>query len=800
MWTTATPTFQPRHWLVLHTYLYHHPNLTLDVFATHLPLDFFEPLTRWGYRVRVQRIDDELLASLGQTCPGAAWLARLDEWRAGPYFYSHLTDYLRFCLLYRDGGVYSDFDALLLQPLPVRRPGFIGKDVSRATAAAGACAWCLPDGYHYLAPGVMGAVAGAPVLREALRSAFDPATYNVSVFNAVGPRAITAAYLSVQPSPAELTVYEPDVLYPLPYWRAHELLGPPGPAPTGVVPGPFHFARLARHALSLHLFGHMTGRLPVEPGSVVDAASAALTIVDTAASVIGADPADPSRAPGWRLMAPSYVGLARAVEPALRTCRVVPTTAAFAARVRVAVTTSAVPLGLATRAPPGAASASRPTLHLAMDAPGSVAEANAWLARVYLDLRPLAGSAWDGLDELVVTVQVLPARDDHSPRAAAPAPTATLSARVAVYDVSRLLTVMIKTMDRMDKVFELLRSLRALYPSVPVIVADDGERAQGRGTGGSADFEYLPLPYDVGLSAGRNAMLDRVRTPLVLTLDDDFLLDADAVVAELVHVVATQHADIAAGRNPVDEGLYGFEFNGLLERNGTVLTLLPGSRRSLAFNCRVVDIVPNLFVARTDVLRSLRWDPALKLGEHEDFFLRARAAGLTVATCASVSFTHAGSRSWFQLSPASSTYDRLRSRIHRYWEVALRKHGLTRLVSFGTVVLDLAGPAAVADLAVGEVLPTAMTVYWAPSECATAYELVIHQVGTGSASASVRAEYASCPVLVLDLTPATTYSLTVYALIAHVRETVGRTITVHTRPALRGTCPPGATRRAQRWG
>jgi hypothetical protein len=42
-----------------------------------------------------------------------------------------------------------------------------------------------------------------------------------------------------------------------------------------------------------------------------------------------------------------------------------------------------------------------------------------------------------------------------------------------------------------------------------------------------------------------------------------------------------------------------------------------------------MDKVPNFFLARTAAVRSVAWDPALKLIEHADFFTRAR--GLIVS-------------------------------------------------------------------------------------------------------------------------------------------------------------------------
>ena len=79
------------------------------------------------------------------------------------------------------------------------------------------------------------------------------------------------------------------------------------------------------------------------------------------------------------------------------------------------------------------------------------------------------------------------------------------------------LTAIIKTFERPRALDRLIRSIRRDYPDLPIIVGDDSFHPYRR-----TDVEYLRLPPDIGASAGRNAMLHRVQTPLFLQLDDDF--------------------------------------------------------------------------------------------------------------------------------------------------------------------------------------------------------------------------------------------------------------------------------------
>jgi len=49
--------------------------------------------------------------------------------------------------------------------------------------------------------------------------------------------------------------------------------------------------------------------------------------------------------------------------------------------------------------------------------------------------------------------------------------------------------------------------------------------------------------------------------------------------------------------------------------------------------CVLVDFVPNFFLARTDSLLKLQWDNNLKVGEHEEFFLRFNSGNFRAAYC-----------------------------------------------------------------------------------------------------------------------------------------------------------------------
>src|SRR5690349_8798423 len=86
------------------------------------------------------------------------------------------------------------------------------------------------------------------------------------------------------------------------------------------------------------------------------------------------------------------------------------------------------------------------------------------------------------------------------------------------HDVDDRLTIVIKTFERPRTIERLVDSIRRMYPSVPTVVVDDS-RAPRELPG----VETIVLPFDQGVSIGRQTGLDRVRTPYVMMLDDDFV-------------------------------------------------------------------------------------------------------------------------------------------------------------------------------------------------------------------------------------------------------------------------------------
>lgn len=185
-------------------------------------------------------------------------------------------------------------------------------------------------------------------------------------------------------------------------------------------------------------------------------------------------------------------------------------------------------------------------------------------------------------------------------------------------------TVIVKTFERPDLLDRLLVSVRRFYPDVPVLVADDSLKPVDH----PLATRTFRMPHDSGLPAGRNLLLREVDTPYLVTCDDDFVFRADTRLEMLTAVLDADPAiDLVAGH--ADDGNRAWR-------------VWDGRKPEERHGCLLVDYVRNFFAARTDSIMDLGgWSEATKIGgEHEDFFRRAKAAGMVVAWHPAVKVGH----------------------------------------------------------------------------------------------------------------------------------------------------------------
>jgi hypothetical protein len=204
-------------------------------------------------------------------------------------------------------------------------------------------------------------------------------------------------------------------------------------------------------------------------------------------------------------------------------------------------------------------------------------------------------------------------------------------------------TIAIKAFEKPRSLNRTLKSIRRRYPDIRILVADDSARPLPID---DPLTEVHRLPYDVGLSAGRNHLLSLVTTPYVFVTDDDHRFTRETRLETLLALLESHGLDIVGGRLYYRRRIFFYlvrkylDFQMNFEESGRTLRCVKVDMTTGAdwVRCHVVS---NLFLAKTDAVRSIDgWDPRLKLGEHIEFFLRAMRAGLTVACAPRVGSHH----------------------------------------------------------------------------------------------------------------------------------------------------------------
>lgn len=235
----------------------------------------------------------------------------------------------------------------------------------------------------------------------------------------------------------------------------------------------------------------------------------------------------------------------------------------------------------------------------------------------------------------------------------------------AQYNISALVTIATKTFLRYNRLRALIASIRRFYPTVTVIIADDSDKPE---TISGPHIEHYLMPFGKGWFAGRNLAVSQVTTKYVLWVDDDFIFTARTQLERLVDVLERTPLDLVGGAVR--------EISGFATTYRQLLSVEPGApgrgnclRQRRGFHheligfpgCVVTDGVVNFFLARTDKVREVGFDPRLNRVAHLEFFLDGLGS-LRVGSCSDVIVDHASKLKlpWTSKDPGIETYARYR--------------------------------------------------------------------------------------------------------------------------------------------
>jgi len=278
-------------------------------------------------------------------------------------------------------------------------------------------------------------------------------------------------------------------------------------------------------------------------------------------------------------------------------------------------------------------------------------------------------------------------------RATSQAPTMQLPIELLHQDVGNTsnenseLTMVAKTMDLSNSsgcLKRLLASIpKRLSNAANFVIAHEGPAREGTHRELLAAYggrvQLIELPVDAGLSVGRNELIRAVKTPYFLLVDDDFVVpEGDTAfmssLESTMSFVRSGDFHIVGGITSAAACAYQYRRSGDF-RTTLDISLVHCNKSSVVGKPAPVDAVDNFFLGSTAHVRRVLWDPALKVGEHEDFFLRAQDR-LKIGFWPSLAIVN--DRTCRASSPeGEAAFLVARSRALNFWKRTFSKHALT---------------------------------------------------------------------------------------------------------------------------
>lgn len=186
-------------------------------------------------------------------------------------------------------------------------------------------------------------------------------------------------------------------------------------------------------------------------------------------------------------------------------------------------------------------------------------------------------------------------------------------------------TFIVKSFERQHLVRGLIRNISRMYPGVRIIIADDSREPLEVKL---PNVRVIRLPFNSGLSAGLCAALEEVTTPYVMRMDDDELLTVrSGVHRELRFLMGHPGLDLIGFGHTTAIRLHSPEFNFReyykSPMNDALRPLRIPHLTKIDENHVVLGKVANIYLARTEKLREVGFDPKIRVIDHHEFFWRA---------------------------------------------------------------------------------------------------------------------------------------------------------------------------------
>ena len=229
--------------------------------------------------------------------------------------------------------------------------------------------------------------------------------------------------------------------------------------------------------------------------------------------------------------------------------------------------------------------------------------------------------------------------------------------RVPLVKPTGKVAIGIKTFMREEVLFKTIEAIKKNFPyPYRLYVADDSNFSDKKKYF-YQNLEHeghviIQLPFDSGISRGRNAIVKKSTEKYILMMDDDILIqDPDTFKKMFAVLKDKKEIGLVAGVLKLERGGYfgnetysrGLrldvnEENKLLYRNPATKKYHKVNDSLYVFSEQVV----NFFIAKREVFNDILWDNEIKATyEHMDFFLRMKKTDWKAAICLDAYAMHA---------------------------------------------------------------------------------------------------------------------------------------------------------------
>lgn len=224
-------------------------------------------------------------------------------------------------------------------------------------------------------------------------------------------------------------------------------------------------------------------------------------------------------------------------------------------------------------------------------------------------------------------------------------------------------TLIVKTFERPQCLSRLIYSIKMMYPNLRIIVADDSREFHP-----ISGVEHLRMPYDSGVSAGRNLALSQVETPYVVTLDDDFLFNDRTKLEKWLEILETTKLDLVGGQV---SGHPDYHASLHIVDDALVFRPEPVGREG---NFLLWNIVLQFWMGKTKKVREIGgWDNEFKTCDHIIFF--AHSIGkIKIGYCPDVGIGH-------RPTTSPSYYRRRNGRMQQYLRLLMDKLNVKKVIN-----------------------------------------------------------------------------------------------------------------------